>query len=307
MYNLAHKQPQQSQIVSHGSLSSLNAHAVALNFTNSSTSSNQTNKHDKILSPKKKKRKYNNMSPTMMSMSTNSGNIYDYTSLTPGKIITGDSFLSTGCNSNNNNLASNQKSQMSSSSMSRTNSNLTTSTNAAVAAIRSINIVDRVIDMSKYTKSTTLYTMCRDWTNASASLTNTSSNLDSPSVASSPFKSTSPKQGGEKKSGSQEATSAKDVIALPDPVLDEDDDEYNISIEQLNENIRLNIRSSEESDIELIKRLNVDDDLETHALLKLHVNRWKMAKREWFNYYSVQSKPYENSYQTLKSIFEDIA
>ena len=301
MYNLAHKQPQQSQIVSHGSLSSLNAHAVALNFTNSS-SSNQTNKHDKILSPKKKKRKYNNMSPTMMTMSSNSGNIYDSASLTPGKIITGDSFLSAVCN-NNNNLASNQKSQMSLSSISRTNSNLTTSTNAA--AIRSINIVDRVIDMSKYTKSTTLYTMCRDWTNASTSLTITN-NLDSSSVATSPFKSTSPKQ-GEKKSSSQEAASAKDVIALPDPVLDENDDEYNISIEQLNENIRLNIRSSEESDIELIKRLNVDDELETHALLKLHVNRWKMAKREWFNYYSVQSKPYENSYQTLKSIFEDIS
>ena len=91
------------------------------------------------------------------------------------------------------------------------------------------------------------------------------------------------------------------------PMCDEDGDELsNVTIEQLNENIKVNIRSSEESDIELIKRLNVDDELEMHALLKLHVNRWKMAKQEWFNYYSIQSKPYENSYQKLKAIFEDI-
>ena len=143
--------------------------------------------------------------------------------------------------------------------------------------------------------------MCRDWTNASASLNDAIS-------PSSSLKQISPKQ--EKKSSSQEMTSIKDVTILPEPVPycggGGDEDDYNVTVDQLNENIRVNIRSSQEADIELIKRLNVDDELETHALLKLHVNRWKMAKREWFNYYAVQSKPYENSYQTLKSIFEDI-
>ena len=261
MFNLAQQQSlqPQSHLHHHNPLLNMNAHAVSLNF----------NTNDKSLSPKKKKRKYNYMSPTMISSNIETTT----TTTTPNKPITSDSFISTIC--------SMQK--LSNSSFTRNNSN---------QSIRSLNILDRVLDTSKYTANTTLYTMCRDWTNATGSIN------DSPNSS---LKQQQP-------SPKQDKKSSQDVTVLPEPLCDDDGDEFsNVTIEQLNENIKVNIRSSQESDIELIKRLNVDDELGMHALLKLHVNRWKMAKREWFNYYSVQSKPYENSYQTLKAIFEDIA
>ena len=158
---------------------------------------------------------------------------------------------------------------------------------------RTINIVDRVMDISKYTQHTPLYAMCRDWMSASASV-----------VEPLPPKLASPRS--ENLKISEDSTSDVTSMPEPTPLSDEMIDESCASIEHVNEHIRANIRSSQECDLDLIKRLNVDEVLETHALLKLHVNRWKLAKREWFNYYSVQSKPYENSYLKLKSIFEDV-
>jgi hypothetical protein len=283
MYNIS----QQQQLISLAS-----HHHHHLNHNSASTSGtsdlhiNKFNlsdtKLDKILSPKRKKRKLNNISPTTSSNS-NVANLYDHSY----KAITGDSFLTTTTGNFLTPKASNIFSQSSSGSNNNKNNNN-----------RTVNLVDRVIDISKYTQNTTLYTMCKDWTNASGTINQkTQSSPIKKDILDSTTAST--------------ANSNTMITKLPDPValnhLDEDFNEFNVSIGELNDNIKVNIRSSEESDLDLIKQLHVDDiNLETHALLKLHVNRWKLVKREWFNYYNLQSKPYQNSYETLKSIFEDM-
>ena len=142
--------------------------------------------------------------------------------------------------------------------------------------------------------------MCRDWIHATDT------------VSIDPSKQSSPSSSASKQANAKLADNSNAVTKLPDPIpltsLQDsmDSDEYNVDIEQLNENIKTHIRSSEHSDLELIEKLNVDEVIQSHALLKLHVNRWKAARREWFNYYAVQNRPYENSYHALKSIFEDI-
>ncbi len=270
MYNLG-----QHQMVvglsSHHNYNVSPSNARTLNFSLGSShhhhQNTTNNKLDKILSPKKKKRKYNNISPidNYAPLSLNSS--------AATKTITGDSFISTGCGFSPN--------QSKASAPIRTNSSST----------RAANIVDRVMDIGKYSKNTPLYTMCRDWMNASTTLNE------------------NPKQISPKQHESKPSDNPNVVTSLPEPIsslITSDESEYDIDIVQLNENIKVNIRSNEESDLDLIKKLNVDEEIQTHALLKLHVNRWKLARREWFNYYNVKSKPYQNSYQTLKSIFEDI-
>ncbi len=195
---------------------------------------------EKMLSPKKKKRKYNDGNQS-------SGNLQVYSPTTSSGMIP---------NKFNN---------------------------------RTINIIDRVIDLNRYNKNTGLYTLCRDWINATTSL-NDMNKLTPNSLQ---------KKSEEKLS--QENPNA--ITRLPDPLTNENQE---IDIDFLNENIKLNVRANEKSDIDLIKTLNVDDVIQTHALLKLHVNRWKLSRREWVNFYANQNKAYQNSYETLKSIYEDI-
>ena len=266
MYNISQQQHIVSLSSSHHTNSSSSS---ALNFsmpTHHHSNYNTVNKHDRLVSPKKKKRKYNTISPT-----------------NPNTTYKVDSFLSTAQNS-----SSNKASQ--GSSMFRANSSLG----------RTVNVVDRVLDVNAYTKDTPLYTMCRDWIHATDT------------VSSDPSKQSSPSSSASKQANAKLVENSTFVTKLPDPVPlnslqdNTDSDEYNVDIEQLNENIKTHIRSSEHTDLELIEKLNVDEVIQSHALLKLHVNRWKAARREWFNYYAVQNRPYENSYHALKSIFEDI-
>ena len=155
---------------------------------------------------------------------------------------------------------------------------------------RTINIIDRVIDLNRYNKNTGVYTLCRDWINATTSL-NDANKLTPNSLQ---------KKNEEKLS--QENPNF--ITRLPDPLPNVENQQ--IDVDYLNENIKLNVRASEKSDIDLIKTLNVNEVIQTHALLKLHVNRWKLSRREWLNYYAIQNKSYQNSYEKLKSIFEDI-
>ena len=59
------------------------------------------------------------------------------------------------------------------------------------------------------------------------------------------------------------------VRELPRPEMDG----TQATIGELNEAIGVNIRASQDSDLELIKALDVnhDQEIQTHALLKLHV------------------------------------
>lgn len=213
---------------------------------NSTMKDLNSNDHDRKISPKKKKRKYN-----IDSVATN-------------------------INVQQHNL-NNQ----------RSNNNL------------SINIIDRVLDLSKYDKNTGLYTLSRNWINATTSI-NDSKNNDH--LINKNFTSSTRL--------SNEDNNDLDsfyITSLPEPsVKDLNQIE---SINKINEDIEIDIRSSEKSDIDIINSLNLTSDdylIQTHALLKLHVNRWKSARKEWLNYYKKTNEPFKSSYDILKSIYEDV-
>ncbi|CAF0841037.1 unnamed protein product [Brachionus calyciflorus] len=148
-----------------------------------------------------------------------------------------------------------------------------------------INIIDRVLDLSKYDKDTGLYTLTRDWMNATT-LVNDSKLLKKEFVQNDePIRN----------------ENSYYINKLPEPNKDQE----TMSIDELNQDIKRNIKSSEKSDLDLIDSLNVDEFMQTHALLKLHVNRWKQTRKKWLNYYSDSNRPYKNSYDCLKSIFEE--
>jgi hypothetical protein len=143
------------------------------------------------------------------------------------------------------------------------------------------SIVDRVIDLSKYDSKTGLYTLTRDW-------------MDVPRTAN-PV------------SGQQTSTASTDdsfVTSLPGPIRDETT--ACITIEQLNAEIGKQIRSGQADDLELIKSLNLNEAMETRALCKLHVGRWKSCRRKWIDYYEQSNRAYKNSSDLLKSLYEEM-
>ena len=148
-----------------------------------------------------------------------------------------------------------------------------------------INIIDRVLDLGKYDKETSLYTLSRDWMNATTLVS------DSKPV----------KKEGFINEETRKIDNPYYIYKLPEPIYDQE----MLTIDQLNDDIKQNIRESERNDLELIKRLDVDEYMQTHALLKLHVNRWKQARGKWSYYYEETNKPYKNSYDCLKSLFEE--
>lgn len=154
-----------------------------------------------------------------------------------------------------------------------------------------ISIIDRVLDLNKYDKTTGLYTLCRDWVNATTSINDS-------------VKQTTD-ENDEKMMEVDEVADSYFITKLPEPIKE---NPLPITIKDLNESIKVNIRVSEKSDLELIKALNVNEDetIQTHALLKLHMNRWKSARKEWVNFYAESNKPYKNSMDILNSILEDI-
>lgn len=147
-----------------------------------------------------------------------------------------------------------------------------------------INIIDRVLDLSKYDKETGLYSLSRDWINATTMVSDIK-NTNKESVI----------------SATDQQNNDYFIYSLPGPNRDHKSQD----IRMLNEEIQKSIRSSEKSDLNLISSLNVDEYMQTHALLKLHVNRWKQARNKWQSYYKDSNKAYEDSYCCLKSILED--
>lgn len=120
-----------------------------------------------------------------------------------------------------------------------------------------ISIIDRVLDLNKYDSNTGLYSLCRDWINATTSVTETN-RVDQAMEL--------------EEMGTSETSKSSGyfIKELPEAAKDMDQP----SICELNEGIRVNIRSSQETDMEVIKALNVSEDqkIQTHALLKLHVS-----------------------------------
>ncbi len=121
-----------------------------------------------------------------------------------------------------------------------------------------MSIIDRVLDFNKYNENTSLYSLCRDWINATAS------NRDNK------IQQTTGNNQSEEQEDIGQTESSYLINKLPEPA----DDQENLSIKDLNEKIRAEIRASENTDLDLIKTLDVDNDvsMQTHVLLKLHVS-----------------------------------
>jgi hypothetical protein len=165
---------------------------------------------------------------------------------------------------------------------------------------KTISIIDRVLDISKYKKEDSLYKLCREWMNASTNINDTSIKTKNQSNQANM---------GEENEEEEEAVvtsklPADYVTKLPDPIKDTESELD--KIKKLNEHIQQEIRSTQEADMELINSLNLNEVIESHALLKLHINRWRASRKEWMNHYRDTNKAYKESYDTLKGIFEDI-
>ena len=142
-----------------------------------------------------------------------------------------------------------------------------------------VNLIDRVMDFKTYKVDTSLDCLCRDWARATEKLNTAIEAYQAPCKT---------------------ATDAE----LPRPTEEPGDTGQEIA--KLNETIRVKVRSSEKSDLDLIKVLSVDEATEIHALLKLHVNRWKSSRKEWLRYYESANARYQDARQKLKTIFEGI-
>lgn len=174
-------------------------------------------------------------------------------------------------------------------------SNIVSNSTSKTTQNLSINIIDRVLDLSKYKKNIGLYELSRNWINATTSINNNKNNNNNDNLVN-------------KSSINLMQQDSSYVKSLPDPDCSIIINNEKAKIQELNENIKLNIRSSEASDIELINSLSIKPDdylIQTHALLKLHVNRFKAARKEWLNYYKKTNDAYKNSRDILKSIYED--
>ncbi len=164
---------------------------------------------------------------------------------------------------------------------------------------KTISIIDRVLDISKYTKEDSLYKLCREWMNASTNIN------DSSVKTKTQYNSNLDEENEEDEAVvTSKSPTTEYVTKLPDPVKNNENELDKIN--KINQYIQEEIRSTQEADLELIKRLNLDEVIESHALLKLHVNRWKAVRKEWMNHYKETNKAYKESYDTLKGIFEDI-
>lgn len=94
---------------------------------------------------------------------------------------------------------------------------------------------------------------------------------------------------------------------MPGPVQTSTEPITNTEIEELNKKLEKTVRQTQMNDLEIVNSLKVDDQMtQTHALLKLHVNRWKTVRQEWNLLYKKSNARYIESENILKSIFEEL-
>jgi hypothetical protein len=145
-----------------------------------------------------------------------------------------------------------------------------------------IKLIDRTVNVGKYRNDAGLYELAREWLNSKDTFS------DSDKVY----------------NKIEQNDDGQFVFKLPDP---EPDLNAQLNIQVLNEKIKENIRSSEKNDLVIIEHLNqTDQTIQTHALLKLHLNRWRATRNQWIQFYNIKNKPYNNSLRELKSIYEGL-
>jgi hypothetical protein len=136
-----------------------------------------------------------------------------------------------------------------------------------------INIIDRVLDFSKYKKNTGLYTLCRDWLHA----TTNASDLDNTNSA---------KQVKQSSRMENKSTSSNDITLLPMPTR----------LPHRTERIKPKARPNDNIDL---------TDLSGDDLLKLNLLHWKSVRKEYMVFCKNDNLAYKESFDVLKSIYED--
>ena len=118
----------------------------------------------------------------------------------------------------------------------------------------------RGLDLSKYgAREASMYELCRDWMSVtSSSLTMTAANAGSSSSSKRCTTST--------ESNKVDAQNGYLIYKLPEAVpVTTDDEAGRDTIDKLNEAIRVDIRCSEQADMELVASLDVDDTIKNQA------------------------------------------
>ena len=156
-----------------------------------------------------------------------------------------------------------------------------------------VNIIDRLVDVDKLKADKSLYALTREWLLASTSIQAGKNESNS-------------MQQQKQSDDDDEGDGEEDLITkLPEPLSLSCEP----TVKEMNEEIRISIRSTDANDLNLISSLNLSPskrELETHELLRLHVNRWKATKKEWIKYYEATNLRSRASYDLLKSLYEEI-
>lgn len=140
--------------------------------------------------------------------------------------------------------------------------------------ITSVHIIDRVIDFSKYNNNTDLYLLARDWMHASESIGACNFNR---SNKSSQFLT------------NDNNNNNQNVYSLPKPLikakLEPDLDDY--------------CKKSFDFNLDQI-------ECENENLLKENLKKWKSVRNEQLNFVKKENERYKESFDLLKSIYENI-
>jgi hypothetical protein len=142
----------------------------------------------------------------------------------------------------------------------------------------SINIVDRVLEFSKYKSNTVLYVLCRDWINATTSL-NSSSRYN---------KQSKNEYNEENLDQNINNKSNYFINSLPSPI--------DIKLENVDKDKSI----SYNFDLNDIKE---DDKI---LLMKKNLERWKNIRKEKIKNHHIENERYKESHDILKNIYETL-
>ena len=152
----------------------------------------------------------------------------------------------------------------------------------------SINVFDRVLDFSKYKSNTVLYVLCRDWINATTSVSSSQRHSKHFRNDFNDINFDLNNQIVNNTSGSNSVKTLNSAIkSLPAPV--------DIKTEN----------------VEILKKKTCNFDLnelingEKNELLKNNLARWKNVRKESIKNFHAENSRYKESYDILKNIYEN--
>ena len=146
----------------------------------------------------------------------------------------------------------------------------------------SINIVDRVLDFSKYKSNTVLYTLCRDWINATTTSVSSSTGR---------FNKQSKNDFNFDLTNDEISIKNKIIKSLPAPVAD---------------NKHESVARMEKKKVFSFNLNEFQNGEQQAVLLRKNVEKWKNVRKESIKNFKAKNERYKESYDILKNIYENI-